>query len=38
MCIFGGSSPGNNDDHKKLAEIVGKIIAENNFDISFWWW
>ena len=35
ICIFGGSSSGNNDDHKKLAEIVGKIVAENNFDIIF---
>ena len=35
ICVFGGSSPGNNDDHKKLAEIVGKIIAENDFDIIF---
>ena len=35
ICVFGGSSPGNNEDYKKLAEIVGKIIAENNFDIIF---
>ena len=35
ICVFGGSSPGNNKNHKKLAELVGKIIAENNYDIIF---
>ena len=35
ICIFAGSSSGTNKVHVKLAELVGKTIAENNFDIVF---
>ena len=35
ICIFGGSSSGIKKEHKKLAIKIGKIIAENNFDIVF---
>ena len=35
ICVFGGSSPGNIVEYRKTAQMVGKIIAENNFDIIF---
>jgi len=35
ICVFGGSKSGKNIKNMKIAVTVGKIIAENNFDIVF---
>ena len=35
ICIFAGSSSGIDKANKELAKLVGKTIAENNFDIVF---
>jgi uncharacterized protein (TIGR00730 family) len=35
ICVFGGSRSGKNKQNIKSAKIVGRIIAENNFDIVF---
>ena len=35
ICIFAGSSSGIDKANKGLAKLVGKTIAENNFDIVF---
>ena len=35
ICVFGGSKSGKNIKNVKIAETVGQIIAENNFDIVF---
>jgi len=35
ICVFGGSKSGKNSENIKSAKTVGKIIAENNFDIVF---
>ena len=35
ICVFGGSRSGKNSENIKSAKTVGKIIAENNFDIVF---
>ena len=35
ICVFGGSVSGKNLENKKTAKIIGKIIAENNFNIVF---
>ena len=35
ICIFGGSNSGKNSENKRTALLIGKIIAENNFNIIF---
>ena len=35
ICVFGGSVSGKNIENQKTAKIIGKIIAENNFNIVF---
>ena len=35
ICIFGGSKTGKNKNIEDSAKIIGKIIAENNFDLVF---
>ena len=35
ICVFGGSRSGKNKQNIKSAKIVGRIIAENDFDIVF---
>ena len=35
ICIFGGSVSGKNLKYKKTAKIIGKTIAENNFNLVF---
>ena len=35
ICVFGGSKSGRNIENINSAKNVGKIIAENNFDIVF---
>ena len=35
ICVFGGSVSGKNIENEKTAKIIGKIIAENNFNIIF---
>ena len=35
ICVFGGSVSGKNFENEKIAKIIGKIIAENNFNIVF---
>ena len=35
ICVFGGSVSGKNIENKETAEIIGKIIANNNFNIVF---
>ena len=35
ICVFGGSNPGKDKENELTACVVGKIIAENNFDIVF---
>ena len=35
ICVFGGSKSGKNPNNIKSAKTVGKIIADNNFDIVF---
>ena len=35
ICIFAGSSSGKDRANKELAKLVGKTIAENNFNIVF---
>ena len=35
ICVFGGSKSGKNSENIINAQIIGQIIAENNFDIIF---
>ena len=35
ICIFGGSNSGKNSENKRTALLIGKIIADNNFNIVF---
>ena len=35
ICVFGGSNSGKNSENKRTALLIGKIIAENNFNIIF---
>jgi len=35
ICVFGGSKSGKNNENIINAQIIGQIIAENNFDIIF---
>jgi uncharacterized protein (TIGR00730 family) len=35
ICVFGGSVSGKNLKYKKTAKFIGKIIAENNFNVVF---
>ena len=35
ICVFGGSKSGKNNENIINAQIIGQIIAENNFDIVF---
>ena len=35
ICVFGGSSSGKEKKNEDLAVLVGKTIAENNFNIVF---
>ena len=35
ICVFGGSKSGKNSENINNAQIIGQIIAENNFDIIF---
>ena len=35
ICVFGGSVSGKNIENQKTAKFIGKIIAENNFNIVF---
>ena len=35
ICVFGGSVSGKNLKYKKTAKIIGKTIAENNFNLVF---
>ena len=35
ICIFGGSNSGKKLENKQTALMIGKIIAENNFNIIF---
>ena len=35
ICVFGGSVSGKNIENKETAEIIGKIIANSNFNIVF---
>lgn len=35
ICVFGGSASGKNLKYQKTAKIIGKIIAENNFNLVF---
>ena len=35
ICVFGGSRSGKNSENIITAKIVGKVIAENNFDVVF---
>ena len=35
ICVFCGASSGSTPDYKILAEKVGKIIGENNFNLIY---
>ena len=35
ICVFAGSSSGIDKVYDELAQLVGKTIAENNFNIVF---
>ncbi len=35
ICIFGGSKSGKNKNHENSAKIIGKLIAENGFNLIF---
>ena len=35
ICVFGGSVSGKNFEYQKTAKIIGKTIAENNFNLVF---
>ncbi len=35
ICVFGGSVSGKNIENEKTARIIGKTIADNNFNLVF---
>ena len=35
ICIFGGSKSGRNINYENSAKIIGKLIAENGYNIIF---
>ena len=38
ICVFCGASSGSTPDFSTLAEKIGKMIGENNFNLDLWCW